>query len=92
MKEFQRYEVVLSFYPNPRGFAFVVFLGHLSPYDYGVKEMRGPRRHKRCFASIVAILDQYEPNILVVQDTSVQGTRRAPRITKLNAAVPIYQP
>src|SRR5450432_1110765 len=36
MNQFQRYELVLALYPNTRGFAFVLFQGHLSPFDWGV--------------------------------------------------------
>ena len=87
MKRFQRYELVLAVYPNTRGFAFVVFEGALAPFDWGVKEMRGPRKHKRCLKTIVEIVNQYQPDFLVVQDTSLQGTRRASWVTNLNAAV-----
>ena len=49
--------------------------------------MRGPRKHSRCVASVVTILDRYQPDIMVLQDTSPTGTHRALRVTKLNAAV-----
>jgi Holliday junction resolvasome RuvABC endonuclease subunit len=87
MNAIRRYAFVLAVYPNTRGFAFVLFEGHLSPIDWGVKEMRGRRKHSRCVASIDKILDRYEPDILVLQDTSPTGTRRARRVTNLNAAV-----
>jgi len=52
-----------------------------------VKEARGARKHARCLAKIASILDQYEPDVLVLQDTSSRGTLRVPRIIKLNAAI-----
>src|SRR5262249_27670670 len=55
--------------------------------DWGVKEVRGDRKHARCLVKIVAILDQYQPDVLVLQDTSPRGTLRARRITKLNSAI-----
>ncbi len=82
-----RYTLVLAIYLNTRGVAFVLFEGHLSPFDWGVRETRGPRKRRRCLARITKILDCYLPDILVIQDTSPQGTRRARRITDLNAAV-----
>jgi hypothetical protein len=85
----RRYAFVLAIYLNTRGFAFVLFEGHLSPIDWGVKEIRGRRKHCRCVASIDKILDRYEPDILVLQDTSPTGTRRARRVTRLNSAVAI---
>jgi len=36
---------------------------------------------------MVSVLDRYEPDILVLQDTSRNGTRRAHRVTKLNADI-----
>jgi hypothetical protein len=87
MNGFRRYELVLSVYPNTRGFAFVLFEGPLSPFDWGVKEMRGRGKHSRCLAKIIAILDRYQPEIMVLQDTSSNGTRRARGVTNLNAAI-----
>ena len=85
MNELRRYAFVLAVYVNTRGFAFVLFEGPLAPVDWSVREMRGPRKHARCLARIVAILDQYLPDVLVLQDTS--ATLRARRITKLNEAI-----
>src|SRR5690349_730030 len=87
MNGIRRYVFVLSVYPNTRGFAFILFEGPLSPVDWGVKELRGRRKHSRCVASIVTILDRYQPDIIVLQDTSPTGTHRSRRVTKLNAAV-----
>jgi hypothetical protein len=64
-----------------------LFEGPLSPIDWGVKEVRGRRKHSRCVARIATILDRYQPDIFVLQDTSPTGTRRAQRVTNLNAAI-----
>jgi Holliday junction resolvasome RuvABC endonuclease subunit len=87
MNDFRRYALVLAIYLNARGFAFVIFESALSPVDWGVKEVRGLRKHARCLVKIVAILDRYQPDVLVIQDTWSQGTPRARRIVKLNAAI-----
>jgi Holliday junction resolvasome RuvABC endonuclease subunit len=87
MNAIRRYAFVVAVYPNTRGFAFVLFEGHLSPIDWGVKEMRGRRKHSRCVASIDKILNHYQPDIMVLQDTSRTGTHRARRVTNLNTAV-----
>src|SRR5260370_42344152 len=83
----RQYVFVLAVYPNTHGFAFVLFKDHLSPVDWGVKEIRGRRKHSRCIARITAILDRHQPDIMVLQDTSPTGTRRSRRVTNLNAAV-----
>jgi hypothetical protein len=87
MNQPRRYAVVLSVYLNTRGFAFVLFEGPLSPFDWGVKEVRGRIKHRRCLSNIEALLGRYQPDILVLQDTSPSGTIRAPRIEHLNAAI-----
>jgi hypothetical protein len=87
MNQLRRYAVVLSIYLNTRGFAFVLFEGPLSPFDWGVKDVRGRGKHRRCLVTIEALFGRYQPDILVLQDTSPTGTIRAPRINHLNAAI-----
>jgi hypothetical protein len=87
MNGIRRYALVLSVYLNARGFAFVLFQSSLSPFDWGVKEVRGRRKHSRCIAKFITIIGRHEPNILVLQDTSPNGTRRVRRVTKLNATI-----
>src|SRR5262249_88823 len=83
----RRYAFVLAIYVNTRGFAFVLFEGPLAPVDWRVRELGGPRKDGGWLGTIVAILDQYLPDVLVLQDTSAQGTLRARRIVKLNEAI-----
>src|SRR5258707_3952881 len=92
MKNSRRYAIVLAVYPNIRGFAFVLFESPLSPIDWGVKDMRGRRKQSRCVASLVTILDRYQPDIMVLQDTSPTGTQRSQRVTNLNAAFAALAP
>lgn len=87
MKELRRHALVLSIYLNSRGFSFVLFEGHLSPFDWGIREIRGPRKLKGCFQRITQLLDQYAPEALVIQDTSKQGTERARWISDVNASI-----
>jgi hypothetical protein len=37
----RRYALVLAIYLNTRGFGFVLFEGHLSPFDWGNRLERG---------------------------------------------------
>src|SRR5579864_1567861 len=87
MNGLRRYVLVLAIYFNTRGVAFVLFEDPLSPVDWSVRETRGPGKDARCLARIINILDQYLPDIVVLQDTSAQGTPRAARIVELNDAV-----
>jgi hypothetical protein len=83
----RKYALTMSLYANSRGFAFVLFEGTLSPYDWRVLEVRGPKREKQCLDKITAILDRSEPDVLILQDTGPGGTRRATRLVSLNNAV-----
>ena len=87
MNTLHRYAIVLSVYFNTRGFAFALFESPLSPVDWGVKEMRGSRKHARSLGRLIAIFNRYRPDILVIQDTSRQGTPRVQRIIRLNVAI-----
>ena len=87
MIRLRRYALVLSVYFNTRGFAFILFESSLAPFDWGIREVRGLGKRRRCLASVVRILDRYRPDVLVIQDTSPSGTRRAWRIAKVNSIV-----
>src|SRR5262245_29576098 len=78
---------VLSIYLNARGFGFVVFEGHLTPIDWGVREVRGVKKQSRCLESITRLIDEHKPVVLIVRDCSSTGTRRARRIIRLNELV-----
>ena len=82
----QRYELVMAVYPNTRGFAFCLFEGPLAPLDWGIVELRGREKNKRCLRRVTELFDRYQPQVTVLQDTSADGTRRAARISRLNEA------
>ena len=87
MNHTRRYLLALSVHLNTRGFAFVLFESPLAPFDWGTPEIRGARKHDRCLRKIADIINQYDPEGLVLQDMSDEGTQRAQRIVKLNTAV-----
>lgn len=75
--------LVLSVYPTSRGIAFVLFEGPESPYDWGVMEVKGPKKNKRTLDLIRKLLFRYRPDVLVIEDTSSEGSRRSTRIRRL---------
>jgi hypothetical protein len=87
MNHDRKYTLTMSIYTNSRGFAFVLFEGTLSPYDWRILELRGPKKDKECLDKIMAILDRSEPDVLILQDTGPGGTPRASRLVTLNSAV-----
>lgn len=80
-----RPELVLAIYFQSPGFAFVLFQDRLNPIDWGAREIAGPARAKRSLKHVGALLALHTPDVLLLQDTSRRGTRRAPRIQALNS-------
>ena len=61
--------LVLTLYPNARGFAFALFEGQFSPIDWGISEVakRGGRT-AACLRRLSILIDRYRPNCLVLRD------------------------
>ena len=75
--------LVLSIYPFSRGFAFVLFEGPESPFDWGVKEIKEKHKNTKTLEEIKKIIDRYRPEALVIEDTTGKDSRRTSRIRKL---------
>jgi hypothetical protein len=75
----RRYDLVLAIYLQSRGFAFVLFDGWLAPVHWGVYDARGADKNVRCLDRIDSLLALHTPDVLVLQDMSESGTRRAHR-------------
>ena len=80
----KRPKLVLAIYFQTTGFGFVLLERWSSPVDWGTPELQGRDRATRCLKHIDALLALHTPDVLVIQDTSKTGTRRAPRIRALN--------
>jgi hypothetical protein len=85
MRDAKRHLITLAVYFSTRGSSFVLFEGTLTPYDWGIFEVRGPRREAKCQRKMMELLDEID--VLVLQNTGPEGARRATRLTTLNAAV-----
>lgn len=74
---------ILAVYPFSRGFAFVLFEGPESPYDWGVREIKEKHRNVRSLEAVKALIDRYRPEAMVIEDTHERRYRRSSRIRKL---------
>lgn len=83
----RRHNLVLVIYPQTSGFAFAVFEGWLAPVDWGVRHSHGTEKNARCVKCITSLFNYHSPDVLVLQDTSERGTRRAARIRELNSLI-----
>ena len=75
--------LVLAVYPSSRGFGYVLFEGPLSPYDWGVKEVRGRNKTGKTLRLIESLIENYGPVILVIEDAIDEACRRVERIHEL---------
>src|ERR1700690_66629 len=75
--------LVLAVYPFSRGFAFVFFEGPDAPFEWGVKEIREKHKNSKTLEAIKTLVDQYRPEVLLIEDTTNGGSRRTSRIRKL---------
>jgi hypothetical protein len=80
----ERHDLVLAIHLQSRGFAFVLFDGWSALVDWGVYDARGADKNVRCLDRIHSLLELHTPDVLVLQDMSDGGTRRAIRIRELN--------
>ena len=80
-------DLVLSLYPNSRGFGYVLFEGPLSPFDWGVKEIRGAAKNRRILKFLESLLDRYQPLVLVLEDWTDDAFQRIDRIVELYEAI-----
>ena len=74
---------ILALYPSARGFAFVVFEGPTSPFDWGTKEFRGISRNARTLDAITELIERYRPDAMVIEDFTEKDSRRSARIRSL---------
>jgi len=61
----------------------VLFEGPNSPFEWGVKRIKEKNKNSKTLEEIKKLIDQYRPEVLVIEDTSDKGSRRNSRIRKL---------
>jgi Holliday junction resolvasome RuvABC endonuclease subunit len=73
---------VLAIDPSTRGFGFAILEGPERLVDWGVKETKMDKK-RRSLKLIGELIDQYQPNVIVVEDYAGKGSRRCRRIQGL---------
>lgn len=79
--------LVLSIYPTTRGYAYVLFEGPLSPYDWAVKEVRKKNKNECTLEHINVLIQRYRPDYLLIEDHTEKGSRRSSRIRRLYRSI-----
>jgi Holliday junction resolvasome RuvABC endonuclease subunit len=73
---------VLAIDPTTKGFGFAVMEGPEKLIDWGVKGVKGSKNQKS-LELVSALIDHYQPDVIVVEDYSGKGSRRCKRIQEL---------
>lgn len=76
-------QLILAVYPSSKGVAFVLFEGPDSPFDWGVKEIKGTAKNRTTVEAVECIIARYQPDVLVIEETRERGARRTVRIRRL---------
>lgn len=87
MKHANRSETVLAVYPTTRGFGYVLMRSPLSPVDWGASTAPGKQKNAKCIVKISALIEAHQPDVLVFEDPTADGSRRSPRIRNLCLAI-----
>ena len=75
---------VLAVDPSTEVFGFAVLEGQEQLIDFGLKKIRqGKDKNTECLRRISAMIDRYQPDIVVVEDYQARGCRRRLRIRVL---------
>ena len=82
-----KYPRILSITPSARGFGFALFEGQGTLADWGRREVKGNHKNKAALSKMEELIAHCQPDILVLEDTLAEGSRRAPRIRKLSQKI-----
>ena len=76
----------LAIAPSTRGFGFVVLHGKATLVNWGVKSVKGDK-NTESLTKVEKLLAHYQPDVLVLQDTSAKQSRRSARIRILSKQI-----
>ncbi|KAF0181113.1 MAG: hypothetical protein FD161_419 [Limisphaerales bacterium] len=77
---------ILAVAPSTKGVGFAVLEGRDTLVDWGVKSVTG-NKNANSLAKVKELITQYQPGVLVLEDTSTKDSRRAPRIKALSRKI-----
>jgi hypothetical protein len=68
--------------PTTKGFGYAVFETPFHLVDWGLAHVSG-EKESGAIARFEELLDQYRPDIVILEDSAAPGSRRRPRVQKL---------
>ena len=78
---------IIAIDPMPKGYGFAVLEGPRFLVDWGTKVAGSGNKNAQCLKSISKLLDQYKPEVIVVEDFRRIIARRPERIRELISQV-----
>jgi Holliday junction resolvasome RuvABC endonuclease subunit len=82
-KQFRLLAVALT----SRGLGYAVLEGEKSLIESSHMSVRKGDKNKQCLTKVEKLATFYRPDVLVLQDVTAKGSRRAPRIKRLHEEV-----
>lgn len=73
---------ILAIAPSSRGFGYALLEGQATLVNWGKRQPKG-NKSKGTLKHVEMMLADYGPQVVVMEDASAKGSRRAPRIRKL---------
>lgn len=74
--------LILAIFPSVRGFGFALFHGAWIPIDWGFRHVDGDK-NQRSLAKVRKLIEDYAPDIVLLENHAGDGSRRSPRIKSL---------
>ncbi len=74
--------LILAIFPSVRGFGFALFHGAWIPIDWGFRHVDGDK-NERSLAKVRRLIEDYAPDIVLLENHAGDGSRRSPRIKSL---------
>ena len=79
---FSKYPRILAITPSTKGFGYAVLEGQKLLVDWGVKSVTRDK-NAGSIEKVEEMIAHYDPQVMVLEDTAIKGSRRSPRIQAL---------
>ena len=77
-----QYPRILAITPSTKGFGYAVLEGHKLLVDWGVRSVTGDK-NAGSIEKVEEMIAHYNPQVMVLEDTGIKGSRRSARIQAL---------
>jgi len=86
---YEPFENILALYPNVKGIGYAFFQEEYEPKYYGVSVVK-PMNNEKCLKRIVAMIQTYEPSLILIPTPDGKYNRKRKRIQELLQEITLY--